>query len=193
MQNATASYIVLRLTTYIFFRLRHPKYENGSCDRRISSKFGTDEGDRRNKHVVSAISMINDPDWYRKADDPSRSPRTLVARAHINTYRFLFSPTAPDVSVGNASPSPGPFSQALARALVPHLFNTSGTMRHPRNHRRRRRCRFYESLKVRQLTRAYRNASSLLLFFVFTIFINCASNEIIIKYYLKQTWSYIRS
>jgi len=87
------------------------------------------------------------------------SPRTLVARAHINTHRFLSSPTALDVSVANASP-PGPFSQALARALVPHLFNTSGTMGHPRNHRRRRRrCRFYESLKVRQLTRAYRNAS----------------------------------
>jgi len=72
VQNATASYIVLRLTTYIFFRLRHPKYENGSCDRRISLKFGTDEGDRRNKHVLSAISMTNDPDWYRRADDPSR-------------------------------------------------------------------------------------------------------------------------
>jgi len=74
-----------------------------------------------------------------------------TTRAH-HTHRFSPPPTAPDASVGNASPSPGPFSQALARALVPHLSDTSGTMCHPRNYRRRRRRRwFYESLETRRL------------------------------------------
>lgn len=68
-----------------------------------------------------------------------------TTRAHQHAQILTSSP---DASVGNASPPPGPFSQALARALVPHLSVTSDTMRHPRSRRRRR---FYESLGTRQL------------------------------------------
>lgn len=97
---------------------------------------------------LGLVSPVSGSRWS------ASSPRTLTPRAHTNTHRFSPPPTAPDASVGNASPPPGPFSQALARALVPHLSDTSGTMRHPcsRRCRRRRRRRFYESLGTRHFS-----------------------------------------
>jgi len=71
------------------------------------------------------------------------TPTGTHALAHTHAYTqadpHLLLRSRCHTSVGNASPPSGPFSQALARALVPHLSDTSGITRHPR-----RRC--YESL-----------------------------------------------
>lgn len=122
------------------FPLKTSEIRKGSCERGVSLKFGTDERDRRDKHVAAMSTTSDSGRW-------SASTNSGITRAHQHAQIFAFFPTAPDASVGNAPPPPGPFSQALTRALVPHLSDTSGTMRYPC----RRRRRFYEPLGTQLL------------------------------------------
>jgi len=78
-----------------------------------------------------------------RAGGPSRVSGTAHRQPHMRSRIHTHTQADPHLllrsrchtSVGNASPPSGPFSQALARALVPHLSDTSGITRHSR-----RRC-----------------------------------------------------
>lgn len=154
MQNATApsTFYILRLYDLHLFPFKTSevwKIVAASANLlEIRHRRGRSSGRARGHHNIDderpgLVSPVSGSRWS------ASSPRTLTPCAHPNTHRFSPFPTTPDASVGNASSPPGPFSQALARALVPHLSDTSGTMRHPYSRRRRRR--FYESLGTRQL------------------------------------------